>query len=351
MPTSTWGVTFENKDKDVLAYGSTVASGSLTRSLNAPAELSLDLAITGQDTKALFAQLEVGAVYARLAEGSTTRFFGVLNDAQVSLSDSATVSVTFMDLAQQYATSYYYRKSTGTKYFLWGYNGGGTQTSTVSALVTDYSFVAGSEVLLPLTLSGTASGSRSIEPGQETSRLEMLDGIAAVQGGIDWYVEPDQTLKLASSLGTDKSSTVSFQYGATTSANVTSANVQYLPPRNRILQSEENGFVKVATKNDASVTAFGCYEVIVPRLERGVSSETDVADQVLRTGWRRTVDLELEATVAPRPWVDFDLGDTVGVRVVTDAFTINTSQRVNQIDLAFDEQFVEAGLSVSMEIK
>ena len=69
MPTSTWGMTIENSLKQVLAYGSTVASAQLTRSLNAPAELSCDLAITGQDTEALFAQLDVGAVYARLAEG------------------------------------------------------------------------------------------------------------------------------------------------------------------------------------------------------------------------------------------------------------------------------------------
>ena len=219
----------------------------------------------------------------------------------------------------------------------------------MSNLCTD--FTGTQTVLLPLTVSGTASGSREIEPAQETSRLEIIDGLASVQGGIDWYVEPDQTIKVGNTLGLDKSATIRFQYGVGTNANVNQANVQYLPPRNRVLQSQEDGIVKVANSNTSSLNAFGVYEVIVPRLERGVSSETDVADQVLRTSWRRTVDLELEPSLSPRPWTDFDLGDTVAVRVVTDAFTLDTNQRVNQIAFAFDDQFVEAGLTVSMEVK
>lgn len=349
MPTSTWGMTIENSLKQVLAYGSTVASAQLTRSLNAPAELSCDLAITGQDTEALFAQLDVGAVYARLAEGSTTRFFGVLTDAQVSLSDSGSVSVTFMDLSQQYATSYYYITARSPRYQLNGLGSSSSGTTMVTTLAQ--TFLSDQSVLLPLTVSGAVGNVLVTEPGTEVSRLELLDALASIEGGLDWVVDPDQTIRIASNLGADESSIVKFQFGAVGNANVTQANVQYLPPRNRVLQSLEDGYLKAARVNNSSVAAYGAYETIVPRLARGTSSETDAADQILRTSWRRTLDLELEPSLAPRPWTDFDVGDTVGVRVDTDAFTIETDQRVNQIVFSFNDQLVESGLGISMEVK
>lgn len=350
MPTSTWGITFENSLKQVLAYGSTASGASLTRTLNAPAELSVDLAITGQDTKALFDQLAVGSVYARLAEGSTTRFFGVLTDVQATVADSSTVTASFMDLSQQYATCFYYYAITSTKYCLRGYDGSGSQTTTVTNLMTD--FTGAQSVALPLTVSGTATGSRQIEPGQEVSRLEILDGLAQLQNGLDWYVEPDQTIKIANALGTDKSKSIAFQQNTTGLANVLSSTVQWLPPRNRVLTSQEDGIVKVTKAGTtASLNAYGPYEVIVPRLQAGTATESDVADQVVRSSWRQTVNLELEPTVAPRPWTDFDLGDTVKVNVVTDAFSVDSSQRVNQITFGFNDQFVESSVEIALEVK
>lgn len=349
MSTSTWGMTIENNLKQVLAYGSTVASAQLTRSLNAPAELTCDLAITGQDTKALFAQLDVGAVYARVAEGSTTRFFGVLTDAQVSLSDSGTVSVTFMDLSQQYATSYYYITARSPRYQLNGLGSSSSGTTMVTTLAQ--TFLSNQSVLLPLTVSGTVGNVLVTEPGTEVSRLELLDALASIESGLDWVVDPDQTIRIASTLGVDRSKTIKFQFGDIGQANVTQANVQYLPPRNRVLQSLEDGYLKAARVSDSSVAAYGAYETLVPRLARGTSSETDAADQILRTSWRRTLDLELEPSLAPRPWTDFEVGDTVDIRVDSDAFTLETNQRVNQIVFSFNDQFTESGLAISMEVK
>ena len=347
-------MTLENKLKDVKAFVSSASNATFTRTLNAPAELQCDFNITGQDTQTLFAQLDTGAVYARLAENvgytSLTRFFGVLTDLQVQASDDSTVSASFMDLSQQYAASYYYYGITSTKYCLRGYDGSGTQTTTVTNLMTD--FTGAESVLLPLTVSGTATGSRQIEPGQEVSRLEILDGLASVEGGIDWYVDADQTLYIANTIGQDLTETISFEYGETTNADVLSADVQLLPPRNRVLTSQEDGIVKLTRAGDAtSLANFGPYEVIAQRLQRGISTETDVADQLIRNSWRRTVNLQLEPSVCKRPWWDYQLGDTVKVKVVTPAFTINSDQRINQFTYSFDEQFVESGLELSMEVR
>jgi hypothetical protein len=353
MATSNWSMTLENNLKNVMAFVSSASNATFTRTLNAPAELTCDLDLTQPDTKALFTRLDSGAVYARLSEnvGSTslTRFFGVLTDVQAQLSDDSTVTASFMDLSQQYATSFYYYAITSSKYCLRGYDGSGTQTTTVTNLMTD--FTGAESVLLPLTVSGTASGSRQIEPGQEVSRLEILDGLASVEGGIDWYVDADDTLVIANTIGQDLTKKIRFQYGQTTNADVLSADVQHLPPRNRVLTSQEDGVVKVTRSDATSIANFGHYEVVTQRLQRGVSTETDVADQLLRTAWRKTVNLQLEPSLCKRPWWDYNLGDTVKVKVVTPAFTIDSDQRINQFTYSFDEQFVETGLELSMEVR
>ena len=345
MPTSTWGVTFEDSLKQVLGYGSTVASAQLTRQLNAPAELSLELAINGQDTEALLTQYEFGAVYARLAEGSTTRFFGVLTDLQITAGDSASVSATFMDLAQQYAGSFMYRAAAGSTYVPRVLSG--THNTIIDAILNT------SDVLLPLTRSGSVSLTRTIATSG-MSRLEVLDNLASLAAGIDWFVTPDQTLKIGegNTIGTNRSKTVRFQYGDST-ATALSATVQYLPPRNRVWFSGNNETATVSATTSASTTSqgnYGMYAVLAQAVESGSENESDFYSAQERAFPRRVVEFVLEPSVCPRPWTNFDLGDIVGFDLFTDATTISTNQVVSGIAIELNDQLVESSITVSTEV-
>lgn len=344
MATAQWGATFEDNDKKVLAFASTLQSVTLTRSLNAPAEVEGTLALEGADTKALFDQIATEAVYLRLAANGTTRFFGVLTDLQASLADDATVSVRFGDLAVQYATVYPFNQN-GSVYLA------PTYVASHNSIVD--SALGASGVRLPLTRSGSVTSTRTFAADGMAS-LDILSQLAELQNGIEWYVDPtgttaDQTFLMAGELGSDKSATVRFQYGAGR-ATVPSATVQYLPPRNRVWTSKENSIYSRTLTDSTSITNFGAYHTIVQELETGAATESDVADQRLRTSWRRIVELSLEPSVCPRPWTDFNLGDKVGIDLTTTGLSLSTAQRINQITISLDDQLVESEITIGSEV-
>jgi hypothetical protein len=116
--------------------------------------------------------------------------------------------------------------------------------------------------------------------------------------------------------------------------------------------TDKTNRIAALTKSDSSsITAFGEYSVIVQKLEKGTSTESDVADQVARTSWRRVAELVLEPEVCPRPWTDFNLGDTVGIDITANALSLSTSQRISQIAIELDDQLVEQTIAVSAEVK
>lgn len=344
MASSFWTATIEDKDKKVLAFASTLRAVTLNRGLNRPAEVDATMDIEGLDTKALLDQYASKAVYLRLAENGTTRFFGVLTDVQLQLDDQSNVSVRFADLAVQYATSYQFRTATGSVYVP------KVHSSSHNTIIDDV--LNTTDVLLPLTRSGSVTATRSLDT-QGLSRLETIDALASLYAGIDWFVTPDQTLKIGSgnSIGSDKSASVRFQFGGSGQANVQSATVQYLPPRNRIWFSGNNETLTLPRSGDAtSHSNYGIIASVVQQLDAGTESETDVADGQERKFPRRVVDFSLEPSTCPRPWTDFDLGDGVGFDLVTPATTITGRQYVTGITVSLDEQLVESEIVVSAEV-
>ena len=345
MGTSSWGATLEDSLKNVLAFGSTLKSVTFSRGLNRPAEVEASLDIEGADTETLFTEYASKAVYLRLAENGTTRFFGVLTDLQMQLDDQSSVSVRFADLSIQYATTYPLALLSGTLYGQAAYSA--SHNSIVDTILDT------TDVVLKLTRSGSVTSTRTMD-AQGMSRLDVLTGLAELQNGIDWYVEPDQTFKIAANnaIGTDKSATVRFQYGPSTRSNVQSATVQYQPPRNRIWTSKDNGTVKLTTSGDAtSRSNYGVQSVVLAQMEKGTSTESDAADQQVRDFPRRVAEFVLEPAFSPRPWTDFNLGDTIGFDLTTPAVSITGSQVVSDITISLDDQLVESDITVSAEVK
>lgn len=352
MATSSWGATVEDSLKNVLAFGSTIQSVTFTRALNQPAELEASFGLEGADTKALLDQLASGAVYLRLAENGTTRFFGPLADLQIDLSDDTGVSARFTDLAGPYGWQYLFNAASAGKYQQ--KNWGNTATNTI---VDD--LLANSDTLLPLTRSTTSPAAsvttnRTLE-GQGQSRLEVLQTLADIAGGIDWYVDPagptaDATFVMNQPLGSDKTASVRFQYGDTGRSNIQTATVQYQPPRNRIWQADGDKATRKVNET-TSISSFGEYAAIVQKLEAGAAgTEDDYASGLARTSWRRVVDCTLEPAYCPRPFTDFNLGDTVGLDLSRFNLSLSTSQRVNSIQFTLDDGLIETGIQLGFEV-
>ena len=352
MSTSQWGATIEDKTKKVLAFGSTIQSVTFTRSLNQPAELEASFGLEGTDTKALLDQVDAGGVFIRLAENGTTRFFGPLSDLQVDVADDTGVSARFTDLAGQYASQYLFNGNSAGKYQQKPFKAKATNTIVDELLDNNDALVE----LVRSTTSPSASvtTARTLEQTGQ-SRLEVLQTLAGLQGGIDWYVDPagptaDATFVMAASLGSNLSSTVRFQFGSTGRSTIQSATVQYQPPRNRVwLVKDDKATRKV--NNTTSVTAFGEYAAIVQAPDAGAAgTEDDYASGIERAEWRRVVEAVLEPAFCPRPFVDFNLGDTVGLDLSRDNLSLSTSQRVNSITISLDEGLVESSIQAGFEV-
>lgn len=349
-----WGATIENASKNILAFASSLQSATFTRSLNQPAEVEASFGLEGADAKALLDQLASGSAYLRLAENGTTRFFGPLADLQVDLSDDTAVQARFTDLAGPYGEQYLFNTASAGKRQQKSWQQVATNTIVDNLL-------SNSDTLLALTRSttspaGSVTTARTLD-SQGQSRLEVLQTLAAIQGGIDWYVDPagptaDATFVMNAPLGTDKSEDVRFQYGDTGRATVQLATVQYQPPRNRVwLQDGDKAVSKTITGAATSISNFGEYAAIIQKAEAGAAgTEDDYASGLGRTAWRRVVDCTVEPAFCPRPFSDFQLGDTVGLDLSRFNLSLSTKQRVNTIQFTLDENLLETSIQLGFEV-
>lgn len=375
---STWTATIEDKTKSVLAFSTTITGAKLTLPLNDTATLDADFAIDGVDTAAILSQLASGPVFIRFAEDGTTRFFGQLATLQTSISDDATLSTSWTDLAGpydnllqfdgRYKTSglsskttnimlNYMRPSEGvakTIYVTVPANGQ-TPNQIVDILLGGTSGslpwpALDRDVALQLTRSGSVTSPGRTLDMTNKSVLECLKALGNLANGIDWYVEPDQTFKMASSLGTDKSMSVVFDLSDTNLRNVSSVTVSYLPPRNRIYMTGDDGLTRRIGYDSASVTKYGAFEYMADAVDNATRTESDVGDQKLRPNWRQVIELTVEPTIAPNPWVNYYLGDTVQVNIVRSSYSYSGKQRVNQIAIEFNDELAEVAHNLTFEV-
>jgi len=343
-----WTATVEDKDKNVLAYCTTLSAGTLTLPLNNVSSFSATLATNGQDFKAIRTQLASGSVFLRLAVNGTTRFWGVLSDMQVTLGESPNATVTFTDLAGAHGTVYPYIVA-GTYQSKLIYISKPYKAQTYNAIIDD--LIGRGSPLVPLTRSGSATSTRTIMPEQATT-LDFLLQLGSLANGIDWYVQPDNTLKIASTMGTDKSSTVMFQFGPSGRANITDATVQYLPPRNRVyVTGSDNNTRRRTEGTDAtnSIAAYGENATTISQVDKKTITDADLSDARYRAKWRGTHELNVEPTLAPQPWTDYYLGDTVRIDMKQDEFSYSGTQRVNGIEITLDESLLEVNHKISFE--
>jgi len=358
MANPVWAATIETKDKAVLSYATTINSAKLSFPLNDAGSLECDFLVDGEDTSAILTQLASGGVFIRMMRDGTTRFFGQLADMQLDIADDATVTTRWTDLAgtydymQQLDGSWPYR---GQTVYLANPAVSSTPNDIVDILLGNTSGSSSwtapdRKPLIKLTRSGSVtSPTRSLDMTNKTV-LDCLVELGSLANSFDWYVTPDSTFTMASSLGSDKSGSVVLDLSDTNLQNTQSVTVKYLPPRNRVYLTGTDGNIRRVSSDATSITNYGAYDYLADGPKAGSSTEADITDSRLRASWRQIMEVTVEPAVGPQPWVDYYLGDRVALNVTRASFEYSGKQRINQIDVSFNDELVETGVKLTFEV-
>ena len=62
------------------------------------------------------------------------------------------------------------------------------------------------------------------------------------------------------------------------------------------------------------------------------------------------MDCTVDPEYAPRPFVDFQLGDTIGLDINRFNLSLSTAQRVNSIQFQLDENLLETSIQLGFEV-
>lgn len=178
---------------------------------------------------------------------------------------------------------------------------------------------------------------------------EAIVELTEVLDGFDWYpvyldprVSAGKTMEfhVAATLGADQPA-ARFEYGEGTLANCVGYGFTTSLPINRAraLGADNAGTPFVSEKADA--TSEATYRTYMQTVSASDVAETatldDKAQDALRPSPAHVTDFTPDPALAPLPFDDFWLGDTVRWNVDDGAMQEQTSPRVQTIELGYDE--------------
>lgn len=200
--------------------------------------------------------------------------------------------------------------------------------------------------------TGLAAGSaelsmtrdRTYDSGQNigeaiTNLSNVLDGFDFVERfGVEY--SPMAYLDIYASLGALQTN-ARFEYGATTMNNVRSLHRTVTPPANLIYVQGGSGMYSVY-RDTTSIAQYGEWPLKDSRLDITQQATLDARAVALsRPSPSRTVQLAPDPLLAPRPWDDYGLGDTVNIYARRGALLEDTTARINAFTVAIDEEGLE----------
>ena len=171
---------------------------------------------------------------------------------------------------------------------------------------------------------------------------EAVVNLTAVLDGLDFEVSPvddGSTLGIFTvyaQQGSDQPNS-KFEYGPTTLANCLAMHRQTLPPVNHVTVIGANG-LSSTKQDDTSIARYGHYEYVMTQTD--VSEQAtldDKANALLRPNPVKVIDFTPEPRLAPSPWDDYWIGDTVQFYAKRGALKEGpVSVRVNQITVVIE---------------
>lgn len=335
-----WSFLLADQFGNGLAELSTGAGRSLTFMRNAAPSVSISLSHDDDAAVALFAALRTGIPTLRAYRDGVLRFHGHLAPFAEELEEETHLNLMFL----------------GPFARLTGYGQSrGRFTSTLRRFTaTDAGQIA--KTLIDETPAAGISTAGSIAVTSSRDRTYGYANVGAaiinltrVLDGFDFEITPMEysagnigQLNIYASQGSDRASTVRFQYGPGTLANVRAVTRQTEPPINTARVLGANGIV--ALKTDASsIAAYGEWWVQESASDTSQQSVLDSkAQALLRPNWIKVTTFSPDPTLAPAPWDDYWLGDTVSFYGRRGAFVEDVTARINKISLVVDDEGNEA---------
>jgi hypothetical protein len=188
------------------------------------------------------------------------------------------------------------------------------------------------------TIEATTARIRTYDLGANIGNA--ITDLAGLLDGFDFEVGPDDVFNVWARQG-ETQAAAKFEYGAGTLANLRSIGRTTQPPINHVTVLGANGLY--ALKTDAtSIATYGRWPI--------VASASDVDEQttldskalgLLRTSPVRTLTMQPDLALSPRPWDDFWLGDSVSVYARRGALAEDAAVRANGITVAIDNEGFE----------
>jgi hypothetical protein len=317
---------------------STGAGRTLTFSRNAYPEATVTISHDDDVATVFFNALRNGTPTLRAYRDGVLRFHGELAPFSETLEDAAQLSLLFRG---PFARVIGYGQSRGlfiNRSFT------ATDAGQIAKGLIDNTFASG------VATTGTIEATKVRDRTYQFANVgEAVTNLTRVLDGFDFEVTPIEyasgkigQFNVYASQGADLSGTVRFQYGPGTLANVRSVSRQIEPPINYARVLGTNG--RLGIKNDAvSIAKYGYWTVQESMSD--VAEQTtldDKAQALLRPDPIKIVAFSPDPTLAPLPWDDYWLGDTVSFFGRRGAFVEDVTARINKITVVIDDEGNEA---------
>lgn len=354
MPRGQWTLVACDGSGSTLADVTTRASGvSFTFTRNGVPECGLSLSHDDQACTAILTALANGTggmmptlkAYRDSGSGKVLRFNGYLAGiSEESGTESSTASFTYRGA---------FGRSLG--------DGAGRGSFITSAAALNVFSTDAGQIAAQLLTAGASSQfginigtveatvNRDRSYPNWTNVAQAIVDLTNILNGFDFEVPPSEgdfpglptsagaSLNVYAQQGSVKSN-VKFEYGPTTLANCTAMHRQTLPPINQAQVPGVGGALSGFSQDAPSITKYGRWQVVVQApdvLEQATLD--DKADALLRPDPVTTIAFTPDPALAPSPWDDYWIGDSVQFYASRNALIEGpTTVRVNQIRLVID---------------
>lgn len=199
-------------------------------------------------------------------------------------------------------------------------------------------------------IAGTLQASKNRDRAYGNSNINIGQAITDLTNVLDGFDFEEQYLESGSTLaqlniyanqGTSRPN-ARFEYGPETLANIASLQRTTSPPINQTTVVGANNLRAFGTDAGSQAT-YGVWPALYTASD--VSEATtlqDKANALLRPLPVKTLSFTPDALLAPKPWDDFGIGDTVPVYIKRGALVQDVSVRVNGFTVVIDENGNEA---------
>jgi hypothetical protein len=279
-----------------------------------------------------------GATQLRAYRNGTLRFVGWSAPFDEQSSDSSVMNLVFRSP-------------------FWRLIGDGSQTGRVTTAPVTYTATDAGTIAVALVALANAQGStglstsggtlntsvnRTITYPSDTNIGQAIVNLSNVQSGFDfrerWSATvPGAILDIKYPLFGTVQTGKTFEYGQTTRNTVSQFSRSNENPINAVRVVGANGLIGTAS-DSSSQTSYGYFPLSVQM--SNISDQTTLNERaaaLLRVAPIKTVRFVPEGLNAPKPFDDYDLGDTVRVYARRSALLEDLAVRINGFTVVVDE--------------